>query len=256
MGAFPRLAFRAASVHLLVMAEVTMRQAPENRPLPKRDAVEVWLFDLDNTLYPAACNLFPQVERRMGEFICKHFDLKLPEAKALQKRLFHEHGTTLRGLMSEHGIDAREFLDFVHDVDLSVIRHSPELDEALDRLPGRKLIFTNADEPYSERVLERMGIAHHFEGIFDIVASDYLPKPQPEPYDKLIKRFGIDPTKTIFFEDSARNLEPAHDRGMMTVWIEHDAPWSRSGVEEEGGLPHWVHHHDRDLLKWLQKLPE
>lgn len=238
------------------MVELTLRQANESRPLPRPEAVEVWLFDLDNTLYPAACNLFPQVERRMGEFITKHFGITLPEAKALQKRLFQEHGTTLRGLMSEHGIDARDFLDFVHDVDLSVIRPSPELDGALKQLPGRKLIFTNADQPYTERILERMGVAHHFEGIFDIVASEYLPKPQPEPYDMLIERFGIDPEKTIFFEDSARNLEPAHARGMMTVWIEHDAPWSRSGVEEEGQLPSWVHHHDHDLLTWLQKLPE
>ena len=237
------------------MAEVTLRQAPESRPLPHGDEVEVWLFDLDNTLYPAACNLFPQVERRMGEFICQHFGLDLPEAKALQKRLFREHGTTLRGLMSEHGIDAREFLDFVHDVDLSVIRQSPELDEALTQLPGRKLIFTNADQPYTERVLERMGVSHHFEGIFDIVASEYLPKPQPEPYDMLIERFRIDPQRTIFFEDSARNLEPAHARGMMTVWIEHDQPWSRSGVDEDDVLPPWVHYHDHDLLSWLQKLP-
>lgn len=238
------------------MTEVTLRQASDNQPLPRREAVEVWLFDLDNTLYPAACNLFPQVERRMGEFICKHFGVDLPEAKVVQKRLFREYGTTLRGLMSEQGIDAQEFLDFVHDVDLSVIRKSPELDEALKLLPGRKLIFTNADLPYSERVLERMGVAHHFEDIFDIVASQYLPKPQPEPYDMLIERFGIDPEKTIFFEDAAQNLKPAHARGMRTVWIEHDSPWSRRGVEEEGQLPPWVHHHDHDLLTWLQRLPD
>lgn len=237
------------------MADVTLQKNPESPPLPRRDEVDVWLFDLDNTLYPAACNLFPQVERRMGEFICQHFGIELPEAKALQKRLFREHGTTLRGLMSEQGIDARDFLDFVHDVDLSVIRLSPELDAALEQLPGRKLIFTNADEPYTERILERMGVARHFEAIFDIVASDYLPKPQPEPYDKLIDRFDIDPRRAIFFEDSARNLEPAHALGMRTVWIEHEAPWSRSGLED-GRLPPWVHHHDHDLLTWLQKLPD
>lgn len=230
-----------------------MRAAAPSSPLPRRETVEVWLFDLDNTLYPASCNLFPQVERRMGDYIRERFSLAPTEAKALQKRLFREHGTTLRGLMSEFGIEAREYLDFVHDVDLSAVTASPALDAALAALPGRKLIFTNADQPYSERVLERLGVARHFEAIYDIVAADYLPKPQAAPYDALIERFGLDPRRTVFFEDSARNLKPAHERGMTTVWIEHDAEWAGTGLEP-GVLPDWVHHRSDDLLTWLEGL--
>lgn len=242
------------------MRETSSTSLISTRPLPQREEVDVWLFDLDNTLYPAACNLFPQVERRMGEFICQHFALAHADAKALQKRLFHEHGTTLRGLMNEHGIDATAFLDFVHDVDLSAIEANPEMNDILTQLPGRKLIFTNADQPYSEKVLDRMGIAHHFEAIFDIVAAEFVPKPSDAPYDQLLERFDIDPRRTVFFEDSARNLKPAHERGMTTVWIEHDAPWSRAGLanasaDTASALPDWVHHRGDDLRDWLRALP-
>lgn len=235
------------------MSETAAPLTAPNRPLPRRDDVEVWLFDLDNTLYPASCNLFPQVERRMGEFICQRFSMDAAEAKALQKRLFREHGTTLRGLMTEFAVEARQFLDFVHDVDLSAISTAPALDRVLAELPGRKLIYTNADQPYTERVLERLGVARHFEGIFDIVAADYQPKPQEASYEALLQRYDFDPSRAIFFEDSARNLKPAHALGMTTVWIEHDAEWSGTGIED-GTWPDWVHHRGDDLLTWLQDL--
>src|SRR5215470_11101633 len=146
------------------------------RHLRSVDHVTDWVFDLDNTLYPARCNLFAQVDRRIGLFIEGLLGLEQGPARELQKRYFREHGTTLRGLMTHHGIDPRAFLDFVHEIDLAPVPPSPALDAALAALPGRKFIFTNGSVAHADRVMGRLGVAHHFEGIFDIVAADYLPK--------------------------------------------------------------------------------
>ena len=210
-------------------------------------AVETWIFDLDNTLYPASCNLFAQVDQRMGEFIAELLSIELAEARALQKRYFREHGTTLRGLMDRHGVAPGAFLDFVHDVDMTVVPPSPRLDAALGRLGGRKLVFTNATVAYSHRVLDRIGIGHHFEAIFDIIAADYRPKPDEGSYQELIARHEIDPTRAVLVEDIARNLAPAARLGMTTVWIPNDSAWSRDGVETDH-----VHHVTDDLAAWLE----
>ncbi len=209
------------------------------------ESVETWIFDLDNTLYPASCNLFSQVDRRMGQFIQTLLDLDPVAAKALQKRYWREHGTTLRGLMNEHGVDPLHFMDFVHDIDLGVVPHSLPLDQALGRLPGRKVIFTNGSVGHAERVLAARGIAAHFDGIFDIVASDYRPKPDPEPYDWLCRRFQIEPRRAVMVEDMVRNLLPAHALGMGTVWV--PAPeGNRDGIATDH-----VHHVAEDLEAWL-----
>lgn len=208
--------------------------------------VEDWVFDLDNTLYPASCRLFDQVERRMGEFICDYLNLSWDDARALQKRYFREHGTTLRGLMTVNGLDPQLFLDYVHDIDLTVIDPCRSLDDALARLDGRKLIFTNGSVRHAERVLERIGIAHHFSDVVDIVASDYVPKPDREVYRRMIDRFGIDPARSAMIEDMARNLEPAYELGMTTIWVRNTIEWAVPASEAS-----YIHFAVDDLGGWL-----
>lgn len=216
---------------------------------PDLDHVEVWIFDLDNTLYPAACNLFDQIDRRMGEFIGRLLTIDRAEARVIQKGYFRKHGTTLRGLMLEHGLDPAEFLDYVHDIDLSPVPPNPDLERALDRLDGRKLVFTNGSVPHAERVMARLGVAHHFEAVFDIVASDYVPKPDPAPYRMLIDRHRFDPRAAAMFEDIPRNLVPAAALGMTTVWVPGNPNWS--GPNDAG---EHVHHVAEDLAAWLGAL--
>lgn len=211
--------------------------------------VEAWIFDLDNTLYPASCNLFAQVDARMSAFIQDRLALAPDEASQVQKRYFREHGTTLRGLMTHHRVEPEAFLDFVHDIDFSVIPRAPGLEAALARLAGRKLVFTNATVAYAERVLARLGITHHIEAIFDIAAADYRPKPEPESYRRLIAEHRIDPSRAVLVEDIARNLAPAAALGMTTVWVPNAADWSRDGAEDGH-----VHHVAEDLAAWLGDL--
>lgn len=196
------------------------------RPDPLRH-IEHWVFDLDNTLYPARTNLFAQIDRRMGEYIREHFDLPPDEARALQKRLFRDYGTTLNGLMREREIDPGPFLEYVHDIDISAIGPSPALAAALGDLPGRKIVFTNGSVRHAERVLTRLGVVAQFDGIFDIVAADYVPKPDPGPYRTMLDRYGLAPASTVMVEDMARNLLPAHRLGMTTVWVRTPSDWGQ-----------------------------
>lgn len=214
-------------------------------------AAETWIFDLDNTLYSADCNLFAQIDRRMGEFIARQFSVDYDEAKRRQKSFFQTHGTTLRGLMVEHGLDPAAFLDYVHDIDLAVVAAQPQLGAALDRLPGRKVIFTNGTVAHAERVLNRLGIADRFETVFDIVASDYLPKPREEPYRKLLGRHAIRPTGAVMVEDMARNLVPAAALGMTTVWVPTTAEWSKPAQPDDAAH---IHHTAPDLTAFLAGL--
>ncbi|HEX9771726.1 MAG TPA: pyrimidine 5'-nucleotidase [Kiloniellales bacterium] len=211
--------------------------------------VEAWIFDLDNTLYPASCNLFAQVDARMSAFIQDLLSLGPGEARRIQKSYFREHGTTLRGLMDHHRVEPEAFLAYVHDIDFSVIPEAADLEAALARLAGRKLVFTNATVRYAEQVLARLGIAHHIEAIFDIVAAGYRPKPEPESYRRLIAEHGIDPRRAVLVEDIARNLAPAAALGMTTVWVPNAADWSRDGAEDGH-----VHHVVQDLAAWLMDL--
>lgn len=211
--------------------------------------VEAWIFDLDNTLYPASCNLFAQVDARMSAFIQDLLSLGPGEARRIQKSYFREHGTTLRGLMDHHQVEPEAFLAYVHDIDFSVIPEAADLEAALARLAGRKLVFTNATVRYAEQVLARLGIAHHIEAIFDIAAAGYRPKPEPESYRRLIAEHGIDPRRAVLVEDIARNLAPAAALGMTTVWVPNAADWSRDGAEDGH-----VHHVVQDLAAWLMDL--
>ena len=214
------------------------------------DPSTVWVFDLDNTLYPAHSNLFAKVSRRMTSFIMDRFTLGHDDARSLQRRLFREYGTTLRGLMDEHGVDPVVFLDHVHDIDLSDLAPAPDLDRAIAALPGRKLIYTNGSVPHAERITEKLGIAGHFEAVFDIVAADFVPKPDPRPYDVMLARHGVDPSRAVMIEDSAANLRPAADLGMTTVWLKSDIDWAKP---KEGADDH-IHHIVDDLAEWLDRL--
>jgi len=181
--------------------------------------IDVWLFDLDNTLYPVGNDFMRLIEARMTVFVARELNLPRDEAWALQKRYLHEHGTTLAGLMANHGIDPEHFLDEVHDVSLDALTPDPELHAGLMRLPGRRLIFTNGDARHAERVLERLALSDAFEAIFHIAAADYLPKPNPKTFARMIGAYDVDPAAACFFEDSEKNLAPAAGLGMTTVLV-------------------------------------
>lgn len=211
--------------------------------------VETWIFDLDNTLYPSSSRLFDQVDRRIAAYIADWLGVDRTEARRLQKSYFRDYGTTLRGLMVKHGMEPGPFLEFVHDIDLSPLAPSAALGAALARLPGRKLVFTNADVPYAERVMAQLGIDRHFSAIYDIAAADWLPKPFPGAYRRLTTLHDVDPARAVFFEDILRNLEPAATLGMATVWVRNEGAWSRSG--DERIAPDYV---TDDLPAWLEAM--
>jgi putative hydrolase of the HAD superfamily len=219
----------------------TVRRA--GRPL---DAVETWIFDLDNTLYPAASHLFDQVRVRMTRFIAARLELTEEDALQVQKRYFREHGTTLRGLMDVNGVDPQEFLSFVHDIDLAKLPPDPALAAALEALPGRKLVHTNGSVWHAERILERLGIGPSFHGIVDIEAAGYEPKPAPVGYRELVRRHGVDPGRALMVEDIAKNLVPAALLGMTTAWLRNDLDWARAGGEGEH-----IHYVVDDLVGFL-----
>lgn len=215
--------------------------------------LHTWLFDLDNTLYPATSSLFPQIDVRMTAFIADFLKVPKDEAFRVQKGFYRKYGTSLRGLMLEHGLEPDVFLDYVHDIDHSVLDHDANLDTALARLPGRKLIFTNGSERHAERVLDRLGLADHFEGIFDVRAAGYIPKPDPETYKIIVKRHGIEARATAFFEDSPLNLKPAAEIGMTTILVRHgpdEAAAADHRSHRDADLTH-CHHITDDLTAWL-----
>jgi putative hydrolase of the HAD superfamily len=204
--------------------------------------VNTWVFDLDNTLYPESCRLFDQMHVRMSDFIIKEFGVDEVEANRRRRDFYMKYGTTLRGLMVEHDMEPTPFLDYVHQIDYSAVKPSSDLQCALDGLPGRKLVFTNGTTGHAQRVIKRLGIENSFDGIFDIVDSDYVPKPARDPYYKFVAHFDFDTKRAAMFEDIDLNLEAAHDMGMTTVLItedkKHDAPY--------------VHHLTNDLAEFLK----
>ena len=211
-------------------------------------AAEVWLFDLDNTLYPAECRLFDQIHARMREYIVDLLSVDEEEATRLRRKYFVEHGTTLTGLMRHHAIDPDHFLAFVHDIDVSAVMPNPSLDAALSRLAGRKLIFTNADTGHAENVMARLGVGHRFEAIFDIADAGYRPKPDPVPYARIVEKYGVDPGGAVMLDDMSRNLGPAAAMGMTTVWIRTHFEWSSDDEDD----PAHVDHATDDLATWLE----
>ncbi len=216
------------------------------------EQVACWVFDLDNTLYPADCNLFAQIDLRMTEYISTLLGVDKPSARALQKAYYFQHGTTLRGLMLDHAVDPTDYLTYVHDIDISPVPPAPELDQALARLPGQKIVFTNGSAAHAERVMARLGVTAHFEKIFDIEAFGFIPKPHPDPYDQVIAEMGIPGEAMVLFEDSHANLPPAAARGMTTVWVRHDrADWP---PPEDGANADVPHHTTDDLVGLLHAI--
>ena len=216
--------------------------------------VETWIFDLDNTLYPASCRLFDQIDLLMGEFISARFSLDRAAARKMQKDFFFKYGTTLRGLMIEHNVDPDAFLDYVHDIDHSPVPANPLLSASLEALPGRKLIFTNGTVAHAESVMHRIGVKHLFHGIFDIVHSDFIPKPTRGPYEKFISEHNVEPSRAAMFEDIARNLEVPAALGMTTVLVhdEHNEDGALiNTLAGDAGRASYVHHVTADLPGFL-----
>ena len=208
-----------------------------------------WVFDLDNTIYPAKSNLFARVAQKMTEFLMQEFSLPEDEAAALKTRLFREYGTTMHGLMKEFGMDSKPFLTYVHDIDVSDIDHDTELDALLAELPGRKHIFTNGTVAHAENILGAFGVRSHFDFIFDIVGANHEPKPAMRPYEIFLAQSAINPDKAVMIEDMAVNLRAPAALGMGTIWIEHDHEWARAGSDQD-----YVHYQSADIKSCLREI--
>ena len=227
------------------------------RPVSRDFAsIETWVFDLDNTLYPHHLNLWQQVDERIRDYVAQYLRVTKDEAFRLQKDYYRRYGTTMRGLMTEHGLKPDDYLEFVHQIDHSPLVPNPVLGAAIEKLPGRKLIMTNGTRKHAEAVMARLEIRHHFDDVFDIAAADLDPKPMPQVYDRFLARHGVDPKRSAMFEDLARNLEVPHALGMTTVLVvpEGTREVFREDWEMEGRDAAHVDHVTDDLAGFLEKL--
>ena len=218
--------------------------------------VDTWVFDLDNTLYPHHVNLWQQVDARIGAYIGNFLKVDAVEARRIQKDYYKRYGTSMRGMMTEHGVSADDYLAYVHEIDHSPLEPNPAMGEAIARLPGRKLILTNGSTDHAGKVLARLGFPDHFEAIFDIIAADLEPKPAPQTYRRFLDLHRVDPARSAMFEDLARNLVVPHDLGMTTVLVVPDGTREviREDWEMEGrDAPH-VDHVTDNLTGFLAKL--
>jgi putative hydrolase of the HAD superfamily len=219
-------------------------------------AVETWVFDLDNTLYPHHLNLWQQIDDRIRAFVSDFLKIGKDDAFRLQKDYYKRYGTTMRGLMAEHGLNPDDFLEFVHQIDHSPLLPNAELGDAIEKLPGRKLILTNGTRKHAEAVMQRLDIDRHFEDVFDIAAADLDPKPLPQVYDRFLHKHGVDPRKAAMFEDLARNLSVPYELGMTTVLVVPPATREvfREGWELEGREAPHVDHVTDDLAGFLRTI--
>lgn len=217
---------------------------------PSLDHITHWIFDLDNTLYPPSARLFDLIDIRMRTFIMRLLDVSENEAHDVQKDYFHRYGTTMAGLMRHHGVPPEDFLLDVHNIELDRLSIDDRLRETLKRLPGERYIYTNADADYAARVLDARGLGDLFSGICDIRVTHYQPKPVASAYDVMVQHLGVDPSRSLFFEDMARNLTPAKALGMTTVWLDNG---SESGHRDH--VPAHVDFHIHELTDWLESLP-
>jgi len=226
--------------------------------------VTEWVFDLDNTLYPRHCDLFAQIDWKMTDYVSELLSLPKDEARKLQKDLYRSHGTTLRGLMERYSIDPHDFLDKVHDIDYSPVEPNPALGDLIAALPGRKHIFTNGDVPHAKRTTDRLGITDHFHEVFDIVASDLVPKPAEGPYIKFFDSHGVNPKSAAMFEDMPRNLDVPKQYGMQTILVVpstgslHSAETWEHEVSDQQVIDYSTDHLDdflADVLAALNDMP-
>ena len=218
--------------------------------------VETWVFDLDNTLYPHHVNLWQQVDARIGEFIGNYLRVDPIEARRIQKDYYRRYGTSMRGMMTEHGVRADDYLAYVHKIDQSPLEPNPAMGAAIAKLPGRKLILTNGSIDHADKVLERLGIGSHFEAVFDIIAAELEPKPAPQTYRRFLDLHHVDPAHAAMFEDLSRNLVVPHQLGMTTVLIVPDGSKDvvREDWELEGRDADHVDHVTDDLTGFLAAL--
>lgn len=215
--------------------------------------VKSWIFDLDNTLYRADNGIFTQIESRMTDYLAAFLKLPRDKARARQKDLYRQYGTTLNGLMREHECDAEDYLSFVHDIDLGDLGPDAGLSDAIAALPGKRFIFTNGCRDHAARILGRLDMAHLFDAVWDIRTIAFTPKPQVAAYDSVIAAGGVNPAACAMFDDIARNLVPARAMGMTTVWLKTDAPWGKHGplMDVKDGD---IDHQTEDLTHFLQSI--
>ena len=227
------------------------------RPAPRAfDRVETWVFDLDNTLYPHHVALWQQVDERIRDYLVAYLKIEKDAAFRLQKDYYKRYGTTMRGMMTEHGLKPDDFLEYVHQIDHSPLEPNPALGAAIEKLDGRKLILTNGTRNHAAAVLARLGLDRHFEDVFDIIAAELDPKPSPLIYERFLKRHGVDPARSAMFEDLARNLEVPHTLGMTTVLVvpEGSREVLREAWEMEARDADHVDHVTDDLAGFLSRI--
>tara|TARA_B110000014_G_scaffold164509_1_gene116216 strand:- start:23 stop:694 length:672 start_codon:yes stop_codon:yes gene_type:complete len=212
-------------------------------------SIKYWLFDLDNTLYSGKTKVFEQVDKKMSKFISEKLNVDIKKAREIQKSYFYEYNTTLNGMIKNHKIDANEFLDFVHDVNIDFLKKDIQLSQELKKLVGKKIIFTNGSRKHALNITRKIGIDQYFDDIFDIVDSEFIPKPSIKPYKKLVEKHKIDPKLCVFVEDIARNLKPAYEMGMKTIWIENEEPWAKEFSDSS-----FVNYKTNNLSEFLKKI--
>ena len=211
--------------------------------------IKYWIFDLDNTLYSGQTKVFSEVDKKMSAFISKKMNVDLVKAKEIQKKYFYEYGTTLSGLMKQDNIDPHDFLEFVHDIDISWLPKDLKLREELKKIKEKKYIFTNGSHAHVENITKQLGINGLFDGAFDIVDANFVPKPHLDPYKKIIEKFDIEPTKSILIEDIAHNLEQAKNLGMKTCWLENDETFAKKDADKP-----YIDYKIKNLPSFLQKI--
>src|SRR6185312_169349 len=218
--------------------------------------IDTWVFDLDNTLYPHHVNLWQQVDARIGEYIGNFLNVDPVEARRIQKDYYKRFGTSMRGMMTEHGISADDYLAYVHQIDHSPLEPNPAMGAAIAKLPGRKLILTNGSVDHVDKVLERLGLSGHFDAVFDIIAAELEPKPASQTYERFLRLHDVDPAKAAMFEDLARNLVIPHQLGMTTVLVAPDGSKEvvREDWELEGREAAHVDYVTDDLSGFLETL--
>ena len=212
-------------------------------------SIKCWIFDLDNTLYSGDTKVFDQVDKKMSKYISDKLNVSIEEAKKIQKNYFYEYNTTLNGMIKNHKIDPDEFLEFVHDIDIDFLQKDPGLAKEIEKLEGKKIIFTNGSRKHAINITKRIGIDQYFDDIFDIVNANFIPKPAIEPYKKLVEKHKIDPKLCVLVEDIARNLKPAYEMGMKTIWIENDEPWAKKFSDSS-----FVKYKTNNLSEFLKKI--
>ena len=211
--------------------------------------IKYWIFDLDNTLYSGQTKVFAEVSKNMSTYISKKLDINLIQAKEIQKKYFYENGTTLSGLMKYDKIDPYEFLEFVHNIDISWLPKDLLLRKELIKIKEKKYIFTNGSQSHVKNVTKQLGIEDLFDGAFTITDANFIPKPNLEPYKKIIEKFHLDPKKSILIEDIAHNLEHAKNLGMKTCWLENDEAFAKKDADKP-----YIDYKIKSLPSFLQEI--